>query len=61
MVHKRCVNGKCVAAAINRSFYNTSLDLYMLPKKMYAMDVILLIGYLIQQPNKTKKMWQITC
>jgi len=49
------VNEKCVAAAINRSFYNTSLDLYMLPKKMYAMDVILLIGYLIQQENKTEK------
>jgi len=55
VVHKRCVNEKCVAAAINRSFYNTSLDLYMLPKKMYAMDVILLIGYLIQQENKTEK------
>ncbi|MHA1336574.1 MAG: hypothetical protein ACTSPW_12675 [Promethearchaeota archaeon] len=49
------MNEKCVAAAINRSFYNTSLDLYMLPKKMYAMDVILLIGYLIQQENKTEK------
>jgi hypothetical protein len=55
VVHKRCVNEKCVAAASNRSFYNTSLDLYMLPKKMYAMDVVLLIGYLIQQKNKTEE------
>lgn len=55
VVHKRCVNEKCVAAASNRSFYNPSLDLYMLPKKMYAMDVVLLIGYLIQQENKTEE------
>ena len=27
----------------------------MLPKKMYAMDVVLLIGYLIQQENKTEQ------
>ncbi len=54
VVHKRCVYEKCVAAASNRSFYNPSLDLYMLPKKMYAMDVVLLIGYLIQQENKTE-------
>ncbi len=55
VVHKRCVNEKCVAAAANRRFYNPSLDLYMLPKKMYAMDVVLLIGYLIQQKNKTEQ------
>lgn len=55
VVHKRCVNEGCVAAASNRSFYNPSLDLYMLPKKMYAMDVVLLIGYLIQQENKTEQ------
>ena len=56
VVHKRCENKGCVAAAANRSFYNPSLDLYMLPKKMYAMDVILLIGYLIQQENKTEEV-----
>ena len=55
VVHRRCVNERCVAAFSNRSFYNPSLDLYMLPKKMYAMDVVLLIGYLIQQENKTEK------
>ena len=55
VVHKKCVNEKCVAAASNRRFYNPSLDLYMLPKKMYAMDVIFLIGYLIQQENKTEE------
>jgi len=55
VVHKRCVNEKCVAAAFNRSFHNSSLDLYMLPKKMYAMDVVLLIGYLIQQEHKTEE------
>lgn len=55
VVHKRCVNEKCVATASNRSFYNPSLDLYMLPKKMYAMDVVLLIGYLTQQENKTEQ------
>jgi len=55
VVHKRCVNEGCVAAAANRRFYNPSLDLCMFPKKMYAMDVILLIGYLIQQENKTEE------
>lgn len=55
VVHKRCVNEECVAAASNRGFYNPSLDLYMLPKKMYAMDVVLLIGHLIQQKNKTEQ------
>jgi len=55
VVHRRCENEGCVAAASNRSFYNPTLDLYMLPKKMYAMDVLLLIGYLIQQDNKTEK------
>jgi len=55
VVHKRCVNEECVAAASNRRFYNPSLDLYMLPKKMYALDVVLLIGYLIQQENKTEE------
>jgi len=55
VVHKRCVNEGCVAATSNRSFCNSSLDLYMLPKKTYAMDVILLIGYIIQQENKTEE------
>jgi len=55
VVHQRCVNEECLAAASNRSFYNPSLDMYMLPKKMYAMDVVLLIGYLIQQENKTEE------
>ena len=55
VVHKKCVNEECVAAASNRRFYNPSLDLYMLPKKMYAMDVILLIGYLIQQEHYTEE------
>ncbi len=55
VVHKKCMNEECVAAASNRRFYNPSLDLYMLPKKMYAMDVILLIGHLIQQENKTEE------
>ena len=56
VVYKRCENEGCVAVAANRSFYNPTLDLYMLPKKMYAMDVILLIGYLIQQENKTEEV-----
>lgn len=55
VIHKRCVNEECVAAVSNRRFYNPSLDLYMLPKKMYAMDVILLIGYLIQQEHYTEE------
>lgn len=54
VVHRRCVNESCVAGVSNRRFYNPSLDLYMLPKKTYAMDVVLLIGYLIQQENKTE-------
>jgi len=55
VVHKKCVNEECVAFASKRRFYNSSLDLYMLPKKMYALDVILLIGHLIQQENKTEE------
>ena len=55
VVHRRCVSEECVAATLNRSFYNPSMDLYVLPKKMYAMDVVLLIGYLIQQKNKTEE------
>ena len=55
VVHKKCVNQECIAFAAGRNFYNPSLDLYMLPKKMYAMDVTLLIGYLIQQENYTEE------
>lgn len=55
VVHRHCVNEGCVAAASNRRFYNPSLDTCMLPKKMYAMDVVLLIGYLIQQESKTEE------
>ena len=55
VVHKRCVNEGCVAEATNRRFYSPSLDLYMLPKKMFAMDVILLIGHLVQQEHKTEE------
>jgi len=55
VVHKRCENEGCIAAASNRRFYNSSFDLYVLPKKMYAMDVVLLIGYLVQQENKTEE------
>jgi hypothetical protein len=55
IVHGHCVNEGCVAAASNRRFYNPSLDTCMLPKKMYAMDIVLLIGYLIQQKNKTEE------
>ena len=51
VVHKRCVNEECVACTSKRNFYNPSLDLYVLPKKTYAMDVILLIGHLIQQEH----------
>jgi len=55
VVHRHCVNEGCVAAASNRRFYNPSLDTCMLPKKMYAMDIVLLIGYLIQQEHKTEE------
>jgi len=55
VVHKRCVNEECIACASNRNFYNPSLDLYVLPKKTYAMDVILLIGHLIQQEHYTEE------
>ena len=51
MVNKKCVNEGFVAAPSNERFYNPSLDLYMLPKKIYTMDAILLIGYLIQQEH----------
>ncbi len=55
VIHKRCVNEECIAFASKRNFYNPSLDLYMLPKKTYAMDVILLIGHLIQQEHYTEE------
>lgn len=55
VVHKRCVNKECLACSSKRDFYNPSLDLYMLPKKKYAMDVVLLIGHLIQQEHYTEE------
>ncbi|MHA1150340.1 MAG: hypothetical protein ACTSR8_19100 [Promethearchaeota archaeon] len=55
VVHKRCVNEECVACISKRNFYNRSLDLYVLPKKKYAMDVTLLIGHLIQQEQYTEE------
>jgi hypothetical protein len=55
VVHRHCINEGCVAAVSNRRFYNPTLDTCMLPKKMYAMDVVLLIGYLIQQEHKTEE------
>ena len=55
VVHKRCANEECVAFATKRNFYNTSLDLYALPKKNYALDVILLIGHLIHQEHYTEE------
>ena len=55
VIYKRCVNEECVATALNRRFYNPSLNLYRLSKKMYAIDIILLIGNLIQQENKTEE------
>ena len=55
VVHKRCVNEECLAWASKRNFYNPSLDLYVLPKKTYAMDVVLLIGHLIQQEHYTEE------
>ena len=55
VIHYHCVNEGCVAAASNRRFYSPSFDTCVLPKKMYAMDVVLLIGYLIQQEHKTEE------
>lgn len=55
VVHRHCINEGCVAAVSNRRFYNPTLDTCMLPKKMYAMDIVLLIGYLIQQEHKTEE------
>ncbi len=55
VVHKKCVNEECIACSSKRDFYNPSLDLYMLPKKKYAMDVVLLIGHLIQQEHYTEE------
>ena len=55
VVYKRCVNGECDACISKRKFYNLSLDLYAIPKKTYAMDVILLIGHLTQQEHYTEE------
>lgn len=55
VVHKRCVNEECVACMNKRNFYNPTLDLYVLPKKKYAMDITLLIGHLIQQEQYTEE------
>ena len=55
VVHKRCVNEGCIACTSKRNFYNPSLDVYVLLKKTYAMDVIFLIGHLIQQENYTEE------
>lgn len=55
VVHKRCLNEECVACISKRNFYNRSLDLYVLPKKKYAMDVTLLIGHLTQQEQYTEE------
>jgi len=55
VVHKRCVNEGCIACASKRNFYNPSLDVYVLPKKTYAMDVIFLIGHLIHQEDYTEE------
>ncbi|MHA1342463.1 MAG: hypothetical protein ACTSQG_00625 [Promethearchaeota archaeon] len=55
VVYKRCANEECDACISKRKFYNLSLDLYAIPKKAYAMDVILLIGHLIQQEHYTEE------
>ena len=55
VVHRRCVNEECEACKTKRSFYNPSLDLYALPKKLFALDVILLIGHLIHQEHYTEE------
>jgi hypothetical protein len=53
-VHKKCVNPGCIAYASGRNFHNPDLELYVLPKKTFALDVILLIGHLIQQESYTE-------
>lgn len=55
VVHKRCVNEDCPACTSKRNFYNPSLDLYMLPKRNYGTDVVLLIGHLIYQEHYTEE------
>lgn len=55
VVHKKCVNRECIAHTQKRNFYNRTFDLYILPKKKFSLDVILLIGYLINQNNFTEE------
>jgi len=55
VVYKKCANEACVAYKSKRKFYNPSLDLYTLPKKMFALDVTLLIGHLIHQEQYTEE------
>ena len=49
VVHRTCTNEECLACVAEHDFYNTSLDLYALPNRPLALDVILLIGHLTQQ------------
>lgn len=54
VVHKCCVNEECPACQQGRNFYNPVLDAYALPHRHLALDVTLLIGYLIFHDHKTE-------
>lgn len=49
VVHRYCPNEACIASAAGHDFYNPTLELHALPYRPFALDVVLLIGWLTQR------------